>query len=39
MGNHYGKPGGTTVFAHAQEWLLAVKENKPENWQSRKNAP
>ena len=28
--NHYGKKGGGNGFAHAQEWLVAVKENKPE---------
>ena len=33
--NHYGKPGGSSVFAHAQEWLVAVKENKPEICYSR----
>jgi predicted dehydrogenase len=33
--NHYGKPGGNSVFAHAQEWLVAVKENKPEICYSR----
>jgi hypothetical protein len=33
--NHYGKAGGSSVFAHAQEWLVAVKENKPEICYSR----
>ena len=33
--NHYGKTGGSSVFAHAQEWLVAVKENKPEICYSR----
>jgi len=34
--NHYAKPGGGgTVSAHAQEWLVAIKENKPENCYSR----
>jgi hypothetical protein len=33
--NHYGKKGAGTVFAHAQEWLVAVKENKPEICYSR----
>ena len=33
--NHYGKPGASSVFAHAQEWLVAVKENKPEICYSR----
>jgi predicted dehydrogenase len=33
--NHYGKPGANSVFAHAQEWLVAVKENKPEICYSR----
>jgi hypothetical protein len=33
--NHYGKKGGGTGFAHAQEWLAAVKENKPELCYSR----
>ncbi len=33
--NHYGKPGGNSVLAHAQEWLVAVKENKPEICYSR----
>ncbi|HEY3629128.1 MAG TPA: Gfo/Idh/MocA family oxidoreductase [Terracidiphilus sp.] len=33
--NHYGKKGGGNVFAHAQEWLVAVKENKPEICYSR----
>jgi hypothetical protein len=33
--NHYGKPGENSVFVHAQEWLVAVKENKPEICYSR----
>jgi hypothetical protein len=33
--NHYGEEGSSTVFAHAQEWLVAVKENKPEICYSR----
>jgi hypothetical protein len=33
--NHYGKKGGGNGFAHAQEWLVAVKENKPEMCYSR----
>ena len=33
--NPYSKPGGNVVFAHAQEWLVAVKENKPELCYSR----
>jgi hypothetical protein len=33
--NHYGKPGANSVFAHAAEWLVAVKENKPEICYSR----
>jgi hypothetical protein len=33
--NHYDKEGSSTVFAHAQEWLVAVKENKPEICYSR----
>jgi hypothetical protein len=33
--NHYGKKGAGGVFAHAQEWLVAIKENKPEICYSR----
>jgi hypothetical protein len=33
--NPYGKKGGGSVSAHAQEWLVAIKENKPENCYSR----
>jgi len=33
--NHYGKKGNGGVFAHAQEWLVAIKENKPETCYSR----
>ena len=33
--NHYGKKGGGNGLAHAQEWLVAVKENKPEMCYSR----
>jgi hypothetical protein len=38
--NTYGKTGdgkksGGSVFAHAQEWLVAIKENKPEICYSR----
>ena len=38
--NVYGKNGdgkkpGGSVFAHAQEWLVAIKENKPEICYSR----
>ena len=35
--NHYGKTQRDSVFAHAQEWLVAIKENKPENCYSRFN--
>ena len=28
--NHYGKTQRDSVFAHAQEWLVAIKENKPD---------
>ena len=28
--NPYGKKGAGGVLAHAQEWLVAIKENKPE---------
>jgi predicted dehydrogenase len=33
--NPYARPGTNSVVAHAQEWLVAVKENKPENCYSR----
>jgi hypothetical protein len=33
--NHYGKPGASSVYAHAAEWLAAVKEHKPEICYSR----
>ncbi len=33
--NPYLKKAGGTGFAHAQEWLVAVKENKPETCYSR----
>jgi hypothetical protein len=33
--NHYGKTSKDSVFAHAQEWLVAIKENKPESCYSR----
>jgi len=33
--NRYGKNSGGNVFAHAQEWLVAIKENKPEMCYSR----
>jgi len=33
--NQYSKKGVSNVVAHAQEWLAAVKENKPENCYSR----
>ncbi len=33
--NHYGKPGANSVYAHAAEWLAAVKEHKPEMCYSR----
>ncbi len=33
--NPYARPGVSTVNAHAQEWLVAVKENKPETCYSR----
>ena len=33
--NTYGKKGAGSVFAHAQEWLVAIRENKPELCYSR----
>ena len=33
--NPYDKKGNGGVAAHAQEWLVAIKENKPENCYSR----
>jgi hypothetical protein len=33
--NHYGRNSKDSVFAHAQEWLVAIKENKPESCYSR----
>jgi hypothetical protein len=33
--NKYGKKGTGGVLAHAQEWLVAIKENKPEMCYSR----
>jgi hypothetical protein len=33
--NHYGKPGASSVYAHAAEWIAAVKEHKPEICYSR----
>jgi hypothetical protein len=33
--NKYGKKGAGGVLAHAQEWLAAIKENKPEMCYSR----